>query len=114
MKKWILSIVGGLIAGFSTAQNGTELFDETYVHRIDVTFQQDGFWDSLSNYYDEAFNNGTDVQYMMGSVMVDGTVVDSIGVKQKGFFSNWGAGESLKKPLKISMNEYVSSQKHIH
>src|SRR3989338_1335383 len=95
MKKWILSIVGGLIAGFSTAQNGTELFDETYVHRIDVTFQQVGFWDSLSNYYDEAFNNGTDVQYMMGSVMVDGTVV-----------------ESIKKPLKISMNEYVSSQKY--
>lgn len=112
MKKWIVSIAGALIAAFTTAQNGTELFDESYVHRIDVTFQQGGFWDSLSNYYDEAFNNGTDVKYMMGSVTVDGTVIDSIGVKQKGFFSNWGAGESFKKPLKISMNEYVSSQKY--
>lgn len=113
MKKWIFSLAGGLIAGFSMAQsNGTELFDESYVHRIDVTFQQVGFWDSLSNYYDEAFNNGTDVKYMMGSMTVDGTVIDSIGMKQKGFFSNWGASGSLKKPLKISMNRYVSGQKY--
>lgn len=112
MKKGILGLIAGLTAGFSVAQNGTELFDESYVHRIDVTFQQVGFWDSLTTYYDEAFNNGTDVKYMMGSVTVDGTVIDSIGVKQKGFFSNWGAGGSFKKPLKISMNEYVSGQKY--
>jgi spore coat protein CotH len=113
MKKWIFSLAGGLIAGFSSAQsNGTQLFDESFVHRIDVTFQQTSFWDSLSNYYDEGFNFGTDVKYMMGSVTVDGTVIDSIGVKQKGFFSNWGAGDSFKKPLKISMNQYVSSQKY--
>lgn len=113
MKKWIFSLAGGLIAGFSIAQsNGTQLFDESFVHRIDVTFQQTSFWDSLSNYYDEGFNFGTDVKYMMGSVTVDGTVIDSIGVKQKGFFSNWGAGDSFKKPLKISMNQYVSSQKY--
>lgn len=92
--------------------NGTALFDESYVHRIDVTFTQQQFWDSLSTYYDDAFQNGTDVKYMMGQVSIDGTNMDSIGVKQKGFFSNWGAGASLKKPLKLDLAEYVDGQKY--
>lgn len=92
--------------------NGTQLFDETMVHRIDMNFQQVGFWDSLNENYNIGFNGGGDVPYMMASVVIDGTEVDSVGVRQKGFYSNWGSGDALKKPLKISLNEYVSGRKY--
>lgn len=100
-------------AGSLSAQsNGTQLFDESMVHRIDLNFQQVGFWDSLNENYNSGFNGGGDVPYMMASVVIDGTEVDSVGVRQKGFYSNWGAGEALKKPLKISLNEYVDNKKY--
>lgn len=101
-----------IVTGVTAQSNGTQLFDESLVHRIDLNFQQVGFWDSLDANYNNAFNTGTDVPYMMASVVIDGTTIDSIGVRQKGFYSNWGAGGALKKPLKISLNRYVAGQKY--
>jgi hypothetical protein len=111
MKKTLLFAFGMATAAVTNAQsNGTELFDDSYVHRIDITFQQTNFWDSLGFYYNDAFMNGGDVKYMQASVVVDGTEVPTVGVKQKGFYSNWGAGASLKKPLKIDFAEYIDQK----
>ena len=106
-----LAVVGG-ISTMKAQSNGTALYDDSFVHRIDITFQQTSFWDSLTFYYNDAFNNGGDVKYMMAGVTIDGVEEDSIGFKQKGFYSNWGSGEALKKPFKISMSEYNDSKKY--
>ncbi|MCA6363175.1 MAG: CotH kinase family protein [Bacteroidetes bacterium] len=99
----------------STAQTsvaGNNLFDETYVHEIRLTMNQPNFWDSLTMYYDSSLAGVWPKTYMLASAVIDGTNYDSVGLRQKGFFSNWGAGTSVKKPLKLSMNEYVRGQKH--
>lgn len=106
-----LAVVGS-ISTMKAQSNGTSLYDNSFVHRIDITFQQTSFWDSLTLYYNDAFNNGGDVKYMMAGVTIDGVEEDSIGFKQKGFYSNWGSGEALKKPFKISMSEYNDSKKY--
>jgi len=97
-------------AAFSQ-NNGTMVFDESYMHKIEINFEQTNFWDSLEYYYDDFFYNHVKIKYMMASVLIDGDAVDSIGVRQKGFYSNWGAWTD-KKPLKLKFNKYVKGQKY--
>jgi hypothetical protein len=101
-----------LTANSQTYNNGTSLFDESFVHRIDVTFTQTDFWDSLSYYYDEAQQNGGDTKYLQTIVSIDGNVFNSVGFKQKGYYSNWGAIGSNKKPFKINLAKYLADQKY--
>lgn len=113
----MLLLAGWLLPALSvTAQpdytNGLDLFDETVVHRIDVTLPQQNFWDSLEYYYNEAFSSGGNVQYMMATVSIDGNIIDSVGFKEKGFYSNWGAENSVKKPFKINLSKYIDSSKY--
>lgn len=90
------------------AQSGQTVFDESYVHEIRVTFQDPNFWDSLDLYYNNMMNNGAPNQYLMASeVSIDGVIIDSVGVRQKGNFSNWGAFNSVKKPLKLDFKEFA-------
>ncbi len=93
-------------------ENGQAIFDDQIMHEIRVNFEQEQFWDSLEYYYSQFLDLGEDKQYMMVQVEIDGTIVDSIGIREKGFFSNWGAFGSRKKPLKIDFNEYVSGKKY--
>jgi spore coat protein CotH len=104
----ISALVGVVILSSGLhAQSGQDMFDETYVHEIQITFDDPNFWDSLTMYYDDMLMSGADKKYMMASgVVIDGNVLDSVGVRQKGFFSNWGAFGSNKKPLKIDFGEY--------
>jgi hypothetical protein len=113
MKKLFLSLIllSSLTAGAQTSVAGNALFNESYVHEIRLTMQQVSFWDSLTAYYDTALAGGTK-KYMLAGADIDGSSYDSVGFRQKGYYSNWGAGTSLKKPFKISLNEYVNGQKH--
>ena len=51
-------------------------------------------------------------KYLPARITIDGNTLDTVGVRQKGFFSNWGAFGSYKKPLKVDINEFVSGQKY--
>ena len=109
----VFSWVYSLFANSQTYENGTNLFDNSFVHRIDVTFTPSNFWDSLNYYYNDALTNGGDVQYMQTIVSIDGNEFDSVGFKQKGFYSNWGASmTSQKLPFKINLAKYVDGQKY--
>ncbi|MFN6086802.1 MAG: CotH kinase family protein, partial [Fluviicola sp.] len=109
----VFSWVYSFFANSQTYENGTNLFDNSIVHRIDVTFTQSNFWDSLNYYYNDALTNGGDVQYMQTVVSIDGNEFDSVGFKQKGFYSNWGASmTSQKLPFKINLAKYVDGQKY--
>ena len=91
--------------------NGLEMFDESYVHEIRITFEQEEYWDSLEYYYEQYLEDDAPKKYMVASVEIDGDFIDSVGVRQKGYFSNWGS-EGLKEPLKIDFNEYVEGTKY--
>lgn len=97
-----------LLSSFSSlAQSGQSVYDESIVHEIRVTFNQASYWDSLTQYYDDYLNNGAEKRYLLATnVSIDGVDIDSVGVRQKGFFSNWGAFGSNKKPLKLDFKEF--------
>lgn len=112
MKKILGLVVGITITTNLSAQsNGNNMFDESFVHEIRITFEQENFWDSLEYYYDQYLSFGAEKKYMLAKVVIDGNTIDSVGVREKGYFSNWGS-EGLKEPFKIDFNEYVSGQKY--
>ena len=109
-----------LFEKLSFSQSGLHVFDESYVHTISIYIHQTNFWDTLSQRYLESIDKGPLPIYALGnnpfllsdSTTIDGVRIDSVGVKQKGYYSNWAAGNSLKKPLKISFNEFNSTRKY--
>ena len=92
-------------------ENGVDMFDDSYLHEIRITFTQVDFWDSLEYYYTQYLDFGAEKQYMMASIEIDGTTLDSIGVREKGYYSNWGS-EGLKEPLKVSFKTYKDDQRY--
>jgi spore coat protein H len=95
----------------SFAQNpGDSLFNSPVIHDINITFTQPNFWDSLMYYkmYADSFNLST--QSIMGNVIIDGDLVDSVGISLKGNSSFGYPGQ--KKPIKIELNEYVLGKKY--
>lgn len=102
------------------SQSGSHLFNESYVHTISIYFDGSNFWDTLSQRYLESIDKGPLPITALGnnpflrsdSVKIDGVRIDSVGIKQKGYYSNWGAGKSPKKPLKISFNEFKDGAKY--
>lgn len=97
-----------------SAQSGLKMFDNSYVHEIRVYFDEPDFWQILGNNYN--LDNDSDPNTIGGSleaeVIIDGNTVSQVGVRQKGFFSNWGSGSALKKPLKLDFNEFLEDGKY--
>lgn len=86
------------------AQNeGDYLYDAPMIHDVYFNFTQTGYFDSLLQ------NKPLD-KYMMCGVTIDGTQVDSVGIKMKGNSSFNGNGQ--KKSFKIDLNEYVAGKKY--
>lgn len=92
------------------AQNGKTVFSKDQIHEIRLKFDNEGFWEILKSNFDGVFQSEEDVPYMMASLSFDGQIVDSIGVRLKGFSSYFAANE-IKKSLKLDLNEYVSGKK---
>lgn len=111
--KYILLIVTTLFGStFSYAQSGDELFSNDILHEVRITFQETDFWDILTlNYQLNQNDSGSNIPYLMGQVEIDGNIVDSIGVRQKGFSSYFSSNE-FKKSLKIDFNEFVPGQRY--
>ncbi len=82
------------------AQNkGINLFNNSFLHQIKFdspTIINGELWDSLTD------------SYTMVNMTIDGEVVDSVGIRHKGFTSR----ASSQKPLKIDINKYVSGKKY--
>ena len=93
-------------------QNGTMIFNAGVIHEIYISSPYPALFDTLEAHYDFDGTTAT-ATYIMCDVTVDGTFYDSVGVKEKGFYSNWGMNNGeVKKPFKISLNEYVSGQSY--
>ena len=94
------------------AQSGQHIFDNATVHEIRIFFDDPGFWDTLTNHYNISVDTTLENVPLSAQVIIDGDEVDSVGVSQKGYYSNWGAGGSLKKPLKLDFNYFVNGGKY--
>lgn len=85
---------------------GDNIFRNDIVHEIRIDFTTTDFYTTLEkNYID---NYGMDIPYMMVSVSIDGTEIDSVGTRIKGFTSY--EAQSKKKPFKLDFNEFVKGQ----
>ncbi len=87
--------------------DGDNIFEEDQIITIDLTFSQEGFWDSLVLNYETS-------TYMMADLELSdltGTYTfENVGVRLKGNSSYNHPGD--KKSFKIDFNEYVSGQNY--
>lgn len=92
------------ITDFSQAQStdGDALFNVSTIHTVNIYFTQPSFWDSLTAYY--ALDKP-----MLGSVVINGTGMDSVGIQLKGN-SSYNSMPGVKKSVKISFDEFVSQK----
>ena len=92
------------------AQSGKKLFSNDKVHEIRWTFDEPNFWEILETNFQSSIDpdNGipTNVPYLGGTISIDGEVIDSVGLRHKGF-SSYFASNDLKKSLKVDFNEFV-------
>ncbi len=82
------------------AQNrGVKLFNNSFLHQIkfeSATISEDALWNNL------------DDTYTLVDMTIDGELVDSVGIRRKGYTSN----ASPQKPIKIDINRFISSKKY--
>ncbi len=79
-------------------QDGDSTFNYPVIHTIHFTFLQPSFWDSLMAYHSLD-------KPMVGTVSINGQVMDSVGVGLKGN-SSFNSMPGVKKSFKISFDEY--------
>ncbi|HNX21041.1 MAG TPA: CotH kinase family protein [Bacteroidales bacterium] len=77
-----------------------DLYDPDYIQRIEITFTEPHWQDSLT------VNKPLDI-YMPATVSINGIVLDSVGVKYKGN-SSYSPGR-IKNPFNLSLDEFKSS-----
>ena len=90
--------------------SGDRMFDNSVLHEIKFEFSQTDYWSTLISNYEGNPDPFDTKPYLMGKVTIDGEVVDSIGVRFKGFTSY--PFDSDKKPIKIDFNEFVAGKRY--
>lgn len=103
-----------VVINISRAQvPGSKLFDNSKVHEVKIVSLYENVLDTLTANYILSFGiNQTqirDIPYAPAKLVIDGIVLDTLGVRYKGFNSWW---QSTKKPIKIDINKYKSDQKY--
>ncbi|MEM9544571.1 MAG: CotH kinase family protein [Bacteroidota bacterium] len=84
---------------------GDRIFDESFLHEIRISTARD--LSALTNIFYEEWSAG-EYTYTLASVVIDGNLLDSIGVRVKGGISSF----DIKKPLKLDFNSFVSGQRY--
>lgn len=97
-----------LFSVVSFAQAQSSLFDDTYLHEIRVTSTETNLWDLMSTDYED---NYPDVPYREVTVEIDGTILENVGIRQKGFSSHFFSTTN-KKSIKINFGKFVSDQRY--
>lgn len=104
-KKCILGLLAFANGSLTQAQNGLNMFNETVMHEIKVTTAFPDLVDTLFFHYNE------DQEYTLCDVVIDGTSLDSVGIKFKGNFSAWACPND-KLPVKFDFSEYHDNRKY--
>ncbi len=96
----ILLLSGNVVAQYS-------LFDTSYLHEVRISSKDPNFWQQLDDDYQNWLSNGVEIPYRNATVIVDGTSMDDVGIRQKGFSSNFFT-DTTKKPLKLNFGIFSS------
>lgn len=101
-----------VFASFSVGQiPGNQLFDNSKIHEIKIVSLYEDLSDTLISNYMLSFGMNQfqirDIPYAPALLMIDGTALDTLGIRYKGFNSWW---HSVKKPIKIDLNRYKTDQ----
>jgi spore coat protein H len=99
----LVTLVSLSLLSFSQNTKGDVFFGSATIHTINLNFAQTGYWDSL------VANYTADV-YMSCNMIIDGTPLNTSGVKFKGNSSY--NNPSQKKSFKLDFNEYVNGQNY--
>lgn len=81
-----------------------DLYDETVLRTIDLTFAQSNWYQLL----EQSHSTGIDVS---ADLTADGVTYPNVGVRFRGYSSYNSIGSSQKKPINISMDAFDSSQR---
>lgn len=95
---------------FAQVTAGDNLFNVVQIHTVSINFSQANYWTLLVNNkaYDDANDSST---YIPAQVVVDGNILDSVGVQFKGNSSYYNYPGN-KKPFTLSFDEYKNNQKY--
>lgn len=88
---------------------GDAYFSAPIVHDISIDLDEPDWYNVLVQYKWYSDNLDSNV-YLPATVTIDGTVIDSVGVRFKGNSSYYNYPTN-KKPFKLDFNEFVSGQK---
>ncbi|EDP69509.1 hypothetical protein FBALC1_00105 [Flavobacteriales bacterium ALC-1] len=86
------------------------LFDNTIIHEIKISSTDSNLWQNLTDDY----NNGIasdNIPYRSVTIEIDGFIMSSVGIRQKGVSSNTTVS-TTKKPLKLNFGKFVDGQKY--
>jgi len=109
MKKVFWTI--GFISSISFVWGQTEgdyLFDYDTIHTIQINFTQPNWWDTMS-YNKEYGDTAETTIYIPATVIIDGEVLDSTGVRFKGHTSYY-YNPTVKRSFKLDFNKYRLNQ----
>jgi len=96
-----------LVFQVSLSGQGNSLFTQDSVHEIRLNFTTQNIFPILAQNYDQ---NYPDVPYEIATATIDGNLVDSIGVRLKGFSSYFTSSD--KKSIKLDFNEFVPGKRY--
>lgn len=105
MKKFFGLII--LVCFSLTVKAQYSLFDNSYLHEIRITSTDPNFWQVLG----DDWQAGGDIPYQTTTVEIDGNELLEVGVRQKGFSSNFFVN-TTKKPLKLKFNEFIEDREY--
>lgn len=99
------------------AQAGNDLFDDTYIHVIEINsvepLSYSEFHNQLFDSHEPASSNHLIERANFPAVVtIDGAELDSVGVRYKGKSSFEFAYVFGKYPLKLDFNEFISGQEY--
>lgn len=111
MNKTSLFILFILCCVFSKGQTGGDyVFESDSIHKIEITFTQINWWDTMS--YNKEYSDANDTSiYIPATVVIDGTVLDSVGLRFRGFMSYYD-NPTIKRSFKLDFNKYIPTQKY--
>lgn len=109
MKQTLCFIAAAML--LSLPARGQSIFDNNLVHTVHLTSLYDGLQDTLTSDYILSFDffqqQIRDIPYSYCKAELDGTPLDTIGIRHKGYNSWWS---SPKKPMKLDLNRFKKGQ----
>lgn len=106
--KWRIFIFLFILSLVSQARSGTSLLNDSILHEIRITIAVEDWFEKMETDFQ---NNLKDPEkfpeiYYVCNAEIDGKFIDSIGMRQKGNYSNIINRSKKKKPFKLAFDEF--------